>query len=452
MSQNRDTICAVATPSGRGGLAVLRVSGPDCAQLARTVAGRLPSPRTASLASLRDSSHTLIDEALVLYFPAPHSFTGEDVVEFHTHGSPVVTDLLLQQLIALGARLARPGEFSERAFLNDRIDLAQAEAIADLINSASVSAARFALRSLQGEFSRLVNQLADGITSLRVYIEAALDFPEEEIDFISEGDVLGQLQQLYKQLQAIQQQAKQGALVREGIRVAIAGEPNAGKSTLLNTLSGEDTAIVTDIPGTTRDILRQTIYLDGLPIHVLDTAGLRDSTDPVEQEGIRRAQLAIDDADLVLLLCDVREQQQLSAKRIWQQLTARHAHKLILVFNKIDLASVAPRETTQDGVPVLYLSAREGQGMDLLRHSLKQVAGYRSNEEGGFIARRRHLEALTKASSHLQQALALLQTSRAGELVAEDLRLAHDALGEITGKISSDELLGKIFSSFCIGK
>jgi tRNA modification GTPase len=456
MSIDTDTICAVATPAGRGGVAVIRVSGPSVPELCRSLAGKLPAPRSASLHRLHDADGALIDEALLLYFPAPASFTGEHVLELQTHGSPVVTDLLIQRLLQLGARIARPGEFSERAFLNNKLDLAQAEAIADLINSASVAAARFALRSLQGEFSRLVDHLVEGVTLLRIYIEAALDFPEEEIDFISEGDVAGRLRKLQAELSAIQQQARQGALVREGIKVAIVGEPNAGKSTLLNALSGEDTAIVSDIPGTTRDILRQTIHIDGLPIHVLDTAGLRDSDDPVEQEGIRRARQAIADADVLLLLCDARERASLASSALWRELSQQWPDKLLPVFNKIDLLGQGSADdsgdTSFEGHNALQLSARHGLGMDQLRARLKQLAGFNTGEEGGFIARRRHLDALARASSHLEQASAVLAASRAGELVAEELRLAQDLLGEITGKVSSDALLGRIFSSFCIGK
>lgn len=452
MNRTGDTICAVATPAGRGGISVIRVSGPACQRLCEAVFGKLPAPNKATLGRFHDGQGQLIDQGILVHFAAPHSFTGEDVLELHTHGSPVITDLLLQRLVSLGARLARPGEFSERAFLNDKIDLAQAEAIADLINSASASAARFALRSLQGEFSRRIAHLVDGVTLLRVYIEAALDFPEEEVDFLAEGAVAERLHALCTELGGIQQQARQGALVREGIKVAIAGAPNAGKSTLLNALSGEDAAIVTDIPGTTRDILRQTIDIDGLPLHILDTAGLRDSDDPVEQEGIRRARRAIDDADLILLLVDARDRSSLSDNEIWRTLQAQHAARLLLVFNKIDLAGLPPGETSVDNIPAIAISARQQLGLPLLRERLKRSAGFSPEEEGGFIARRRHLDALHRASTHLAQASAILVASKAGELVAEELRLTQDVLGEITGKVSSDALLGKIFSSFCIGK
>jgi len=452
MIPGNDTICAVATPPGRGGISVIRVSGPACLSLCESLCGITPTPRLAKLVKLLDDKAQLIDEAVLLYFPAPHSFTGEDVLELQTHGSPIITDMLLRRLMSLGARLARPGEFSERAFLNDRIDLAQAEAIADLINSASVSAARFALRSLQGEFSRLIDNLVEAVTALRVYIEAALDFPEEEVDFLAEGDVALRLEHLRQTLASIQQQAKQGALVREGITVAIAGAPNAGKSTLLNALSGEDAAIVTDIPGTTRDLLRQTINIDGLPLHIIDTAGLRSSDDPVELEGMRRARNAIADADLILLLIDARQRDALATDELWANLRQDYPSRLLLVLNKIDLAEPALVPTEIDGIKALAISAKQHIGLENLRERLKVSAGFSSNEEGGFIARRRHLEAIARARSYLDQAAEVMNSSRAGELVAEELRLVQDALGEITGKLSSDELLGKIFSSFCIGK
>lgn len=452
MTPGTDTICAVATPAGRGGISVVRVSGPDCRRLCEAICGTTPAVNHARLSSFVDDAGALIDQGITVFFAAPHSFTGEDVLELQTHGSPVVTDLLVRRLVALGARIARPGEFSERAFLNDKIDLAQAEAIADLINSASVSAARFALRSLQGEFSRLIEHLVEQVTLLRVYIEASLDFPEEEVDFLTEGAVAERLSALSRELDQIQQQARQGALVREGIKVAIAGAPNAGKSTLLNALSGEDAAIVTDIPGTTRDILRVTIDLDGLPIHILDTAGLRDSDDPVEQEGIRRARRAIDEADLILLVADAQESTSLSGNHTWQELYSRYRQKLLLVLNKIDLTQTIKPSSPVPGVPYVAISAKQKTGLPLLREALKKAAGYATGEEGGFIARRRHLDALERARLHLAQAISIMSQSRAGELIAEELHLTQDALGEITGKVSSDALLGRIFSSFCIGK
>ncbi len=452
MAPGNDTICAVATPAGRGGISVVRVSGRECRRLCEQLCSSTPAANVARFSSFVDDRGQLIDQGIVVFFAAPHSFTGEDVLELQTHGSPVVTDLLIKRLVSLGARIARPGEFSERAFLNDKIDLAQAEAIADLINSASASAARFALRSLQGEFSRLVDRLVESVTLLRVYIEASLDFPEEEVDFLTEGAVGDRLAALSRELDDIRRQARQGALVREGIKVAIAGQPNAGKSTLLNALSGEDAAIVTDIPGTTRDILRLTIDIDGLPVHILDTAGLRHSDDPVEQEGIRRARKAIEEADLILLIVDARDRAALADNEIWLQLSSRYGSRLLLVFNKTDLAPADPETTHINGIPVAAISAKQQTGLENLRTQLKVAAGFATGEEGGFIARRRHLDALQRANEHLSHAIAVMNSSRAGELVAEELHLMQDALGEITGKVSSDALLGRIFSSFCIGK
>lgn len=454
MATVNDTICAVATPAGRGGVSIIRISGSRALELCLKLTRHSPPPNKALPCSFRNTDDSLIDQGLVLCFEAPHSFTGEHVCEVHTHGSPVVTDQLLTLLIKLGARLAKPGEFTERAFLNDKIDLAQAEAIADLINSTSVSAARFSIRSLQGEFSRYIHDLVRSVTSLRIFIEAALDFPEEEVDFLNEGAVAVKLDVIRKELLDLMAQAKQGSLVREGIRVAIAGEPNAGKSTLLNMLSGEDAAIVTDIPGTTRDILQQTINLDGLPIHILDTAGIRSSNDPVEQEGIRRAWKAINDADLLLLVCDYSKLDAISQDELWTQFVSDEAlkQKLVLVLNKIDLSHQDPLEFSVEGIDAVSISAKHGLGLELLKRKLKQHAGFNISEEGGFIARRRHLIALEQASSCLQTAAQTLQKSKSGELVAEELRRAQDFLGEITGKVSSDELLGHIFSSFCIGK
>jgi tRNA modification GTPase len=413
-----------------------------------------PVPRHVQYASFRTTDNDLIDTGLSLFFRAPHSFTGEDVWELQTHGSPVVLDQLLSVLVHLGCRLARPGEFSERAFLNDKLDLAQAEAIADLIDSRSTLAARNAVRSLQGEFSRLIHALVEEITSLRVYVEAAIDFPDEEVDFLSRGDLRVRLTAVYTRLAEIQAQAKQGALLREGIRIVIAGEPNAGKSTLLNALAGTEAAIVTDIPGTTRDVLHQEISLAGVPVHVLDTAGLRDSNDPVEQEGIRRARAAIAEADRVLLLVDIRARQQLRSSSIWKELQADPvlAPKLTIVFNKTDLAGLQPGLHEEEGFVTISLSAKLGKGLDLLRQHILDCVGFHVQEEGGFLARRRHLDALQRASVALSAAMVQLEQFKAGELVAEELRRTQDALGEITGAVTSDQLLGEIFSSFCIGK
>lgn len=453
MTLPADTICAVATPAGRGGVGVIRVSGAKCVELCARLTTLAPISRQAQYAQFRGLDGTLIDTGLSLFFRGPQSFTGEDVWELQTHGSPIVLDQLLSTLVQLGCRLARPGEFSERAFLNDKLDLAQAEAIADLIDSRSSAAARNAARSLQGEFSRLINLLVDEVTQLRVYVEAAIDFPDEEVDFLSRGDLLNRLTTLRTRLANVQDQAKQGALLREGIRIVIVGEPNVGKSTLLNALAGKEAAIVTDIPGTTRDLLRQEITINGVPVHVLDTAGLRDSNDPVEQEGMRRARAAIVEADRVLLLVDVRARAQLATHGVWKELQGDPviAAKLSIVFNKSDLAAVDAAVESEQGFTAIRLSAKQGMGLDILRQHILDCAGFHAQEESGFLARRRHLDALQRAALALADANVQLE-NKAGELVAEELYRAQDALGEITGAVSADQLLGEIFRSFCIGK
>jgi tRNA modification GTPase len=453
MTLPTDTICAVATPAGRGGIGVIRVSGPQSAVLCARIAGLTPLPRSVQYASFHNPEGELVDTGLSLFFRAPHSFTGEDVWELQTHGSPVVLDQLLSTLTQLGCRLARPGEFSERAFLNDKLDLAQAEAIADLIDSRSAAAARNALRSLQGEFSRLIDNLVEEVTSLRVYVEAAIDFPDEDVDFLSGGEVRSRLTALRERLAAVQSQARQGALLREGLRLVIAGEPNAGKSTLLNALAGMEAAIVTDIPGTTRDLLRQEITLGGVPIHIVDTAGLRESSDPVELEGIRRTRAAIAEADRVLLVVDVRTRESLASNPVWRELRVDPAvaSKLSVIFNKTDLAGLLPLIQTEAGVPSIQISAKTGLGLDLLRQHILECAGFDTLEEGGFLARRRHLDALQRAALTLAEAETQL-AHKAGELVAEELRRTQDTLGEITGVVTADDLLGEIFGSFCIGK
>ena len=452
MSQERETIAAVATAPGRGGIGVVRVSGPRAKAVAITLSGREPAPRHAHYGPFHADDGEVIDEGLMLFFPGPHSFTGEDVLELQGHGGPVVMDMLLQRCIALGVRLARPGEFSERAFLNDKLDLAQAEAIADLIEASSAQAARNAVRSLQGEFSRRVHELNEKLIQLRIYVEAAIDFPEEEIDFLADGRVLALLQAVRQELTDVMREAGQGALLREGMSVVIAGRPNAGKSSLLNALAGREAAIVTDIPGTTRDLLREHIQVDGMPLHIIDTAGLRHTDDQVERIGVERAIKALEDADRVLLVVD---SQTATVDRDWPEfLSVRPERgKTTLIRNKADLTGEDIALSVEaDGYTTLSLSARSGEGLQLLREHLKQCMGYEQTAESGFSARRRHLDALLRAAGHLDHGHAQLTLAGAGELLAEDLRQAQQSLGEITGTFSSDELLGRIFSSFCIGK
>ena len=451
----RDTIAAVATAQGRGGVGIVRVSGPLALPIAEALTGRQPTPRYAHYGPWRGEDGQVLDEGILLFFPGPHSFTGEDVLELQGHGGPVVLDMLLDRCLTLGARQARPGEFSERAFLNDKLDLAQAEAIADLIEASSAQAARNALRSLQGEFSRRVQALSEQLIQLRIYVEAAIDFPEEEIDFLADGHVLKQLEAIRTYLAEVQRTAGQGALLRDGMTVVIAGRPNAGKSSLLNALAGREAAIVTDIAGTTRDLLREHIHIDGMPLHVVDTAGLRDTQDLVERIGVERALKAIEDADRILLLVDSNTEEAEAPFALWPEfLASRPApERVTLIRNKIDLAGeAAGLHQGADGHVTLSLSARTGEGMDLLREHLKACMGYQQTAESGFSARRRHLEALHQAAEYLDHGHAQLTLAGAGELLAEDLRQAHQALGEITGAFTSDDLLGRIFSSFCIGK
>lgn len=449
---DRDIIAAVATPPGRGGVGIVRVSGRGLAAFVRPLITRKLVPRTAHFSDFVAGDKQVIDQGIVLFFPAPHSFTGEDVVEFHGHGGPVVMDQLLDRVLELGARLARPGEFSERAFLNDKIDLAQAEAIADLIDASSRQAARSALRSLQGEFSRRVRHLVESLVQLRIYIEAAIDFPEEEIDFMADDRIKNDLLKLQSQLKELLAEATQGTLLQEGMSVVIAGRPNAGKSSLLNALSGRDAAIVTDVAGTTRDVLRERIHIDGMPLHIVDTAGLRSSGDAVETEGIRRAWAEIDKADRILLVLDSTVDQEFHPVNFWPELFARIRERknITLVMNKIDLAGFSPT-VTHGHFPCVRLSAKTGQGIHLLREHLKNCMGFQGTVEGSFTARRRHLEALERAGVFLESARMQLE-QRGGELVAEDLRMAQQAVSEITGEFTPDDLLGRIFSSFCIGK
>jgi tRNA modification GTPase len=445
MQQSKETIAAQATPSGRGGVGIVRISGNAARNCAEKILGHTPKARYAEYLPFRNLEGEVIDEGIALYFPGPNSFTGEDVLELQAHGGPVVIDRILATVQRLGIRLARPGEFSERAFLNGKLDLAQAEAIADLIDAGSEQAARCALRSLQGEFSKRIHQLVEGLTELRIYVESAIDFPEEEIDFLADGQVQARLDGIQQTLSAVEKSAQQGSLLKEGMTVVLAGQPNAGKSSLLNALAGEDTAIVTEIAGTTRDILREQIHLDGMPLHIIDTAGLRESEDVVEQEGIRRAWKAIAEADRVLLLVDDGTGVTETDKAIMGKLP--HGLNTTVIRNKTDLSGGIPGIENNE----IRLSAKRGDGIELLRDFLKQSMGYEGVGEGAFMARRRHLDALARAAENLQRGQQLLAQG-SGELLAEELRQAQQSLGEITGEVSSDELLGKIFTSFCIGK
>lgn len=443
-----DTIVAVATPPGRGGVGIVRLSGPDASSIAMHLShDQSLIPRTAYYRDFFDADDQLIDQGLLLYFKAPNSFTGEDVVELQLHGSPIVLDQVIQVCLQLGARCARPGEFSERAFLNDKMDLTQAEAIADLIHAHSLTAARMAMHSLQGEFSKQINQLNERIVRLRLFVEAAIDFPEEEIDFLNDGTIVSQLKGLISILSVIRAEAHQGAIIREGLSVVIAGRPNAGKSTLINALSGRDVAIVTDVPGTTRDVMREQILLDDIPLHLIDTAGLRESDDRVEKEGIKRAWSELGRADCVLLVIDSQYPDDANMLDDAIQAALPPHVPVIRLLNKIDISQEQPKREGN----TLYISAKQGHGLPLLKDKIKEVVGYQPSE-GKFLARRRHIDALNKAYHFLDTGLYQLTEHRAGELLAEDLRLAHLALCEITGQFTADDLLGEIFSSFCIGK
>lgn len=455
MNPNTDTIAAIATATGRGGVGILRVSGPKARLVAEKLIKSPLQARFAHYCPFYSLGGDTLDQGIALFFPGPNSFTGEDVLELQGHGGPVILDLLLKEIIACGVRLARPGEFSERAFLNDKLDLAQAEAIADLIDASTEQAARNALHSLQGAFSKRIHELVEALIQLRIYVEAAIDFPEEEIDFLSDGKVATDLNQIEQQLSKVFKEARQGALVRDGMRVVIAGRPNAGKSSLLNALSGRDTAIVTPIAGTTRDVLREHIHIDGMPLHIIDTAGLRDSPDQVEQIGIERAWQEIQQADRILLLVDSGTSPETHADYIWPEFMAKleHPEKVTLVRNKIDLGDEPAGLFTNDqGQTYLGISAATGKGVDELKDHLKTIMGFQQTGESGFTARRRHLDALERAKTHLNHGKAQLEGYAAGELLAEDLRHCQLALSEITGEFTPDDLLGRIFSSFCIGK
>lgn len=451
----KETIVAQATPIGRGGIGILRVSGPLATEVAQAVLGKCPKPRIADYLPFKDEDGTVLDQGIALFFKAPHSFTGEDVLELQGHGGQVILDLLLNRILKVkGVRIARAGEFSEQAFLNDKLDLAQAEAIADLIDATSEQAARSALKSLQGEFSNKINELVDSVIYLRTYVEAAIDFPDEEIDFLADGKIEAKLNEIIAQLANVRQEAKQGTILREGMKVVIAGKPNAGKSSLLNALAGREAAIVTDIAGTTRDVLREHIHIDGMPLHIIDTAGLREASDEVEKIGIKRAWDEIEQADLVLLMIDSNESQADSFQQEWATFLAKLPKNIpvTVIRNKVDLTGEAESLVQADNFTVIRLSAQTKVGVDLLREHLKKSMGYQSSTEGGFIARRRHLVALETAAEHLERGHIQLTQFYAGELLAEELRMVQNALSEITGQFTSDDLLGNIFSSFCIGK
>ncbi|OOF33992.1 tRNA uridine-5-carboxymethylaminomethyl(34) synthesis GTPase MnmE [Salinivibrio costicola] len=450
-----DTIVAQATATGRGGVGIVRVSGPLAHEIGKNMTGRELVPRRADYLPFLDQDGQPIDQGIALFFKGPHSFTGEDVLELQGHGGPVIMDMLIQRISAFdGVRTARPGEFSERAFLNDKLDLAQAEAIADLIDASSEQAARSALQSLQGAFSSQVNALVEKVIHLRIYVEAAIDFPDEEIDFLSDGKVASDLNHIIEHLATLRKEANQGAIMREGMKVVIAGRPNAGKSSLLNALSGKDSAIVTDIAGTTRDVLREHIHLDGMPLHIIDTAGLRDATDEVERIGVERAWDEIEQADRVLFMVDGTTTDATDPHDIWPDFVSRLPQDMgmTVIRNKADMTGEPMGHCDTNHPALIRLSAKTGQGVDALRQHLKACMGYAGGSEGGFMARRRHLDALASAAAHLDIGQTQLEGYMAGEILAEELRLTQQYLNTITGEFSADDLLGKIFSSFCIGK
>ena len=446
---SHDTIVAAATPPGIGGIGVVRISGAETPRLAKALLGDVPSPRVATFTEFHDAAGAAVDSGIALYFPEPGSFTGESVLELHGHGGPVVMSLVIDAAISLGARQAEPGEFSKRAFLNDKIDLAQAEAIADLIGSGTSQAARAALHSLSGMFSTAVDALQEQLVKLRLHVEAAIDFPEEEIDFLSDEQLQTRIEECDAAFKTLTEEAIAGRVLRDGYRAIIVGRPNAGKSSLLNLLSGQEAAIVTEVAGTTRDILREQIDIDGLLVELIDTAGLRENPDQIEAEGIRRAREAIKNADAVLWIQDANEKDEQSLAALGEELPADVP--LIRVRNKIDLSG--DEAGVQNDEPIIVnLSAKTGAGADGLREQIRTLAGHKDLGEGAFTTRRRHIDALSRAYDHFKAGRKALHDSKAGELLAEELRLAQAALGEITGAFTSDDLLGKIFSEFCIGK
>lgn len=442
-----DTIAAIATAPGSGGIGIVRVSGPGCQAIARGVLGTCPPPRHAAYLAFKEADDSLIDRGIAIYYTGPNSYTGEDVLELQAHGGPALMQLLLARCLALGARQAEPGEFTRRAYLNDKLDLAQAEAVADVISAATTEAVRSAVRSLSGEFSQRVHALLSRLIDLRMYVEACLDFPEEEIDFITQGRVAEKLADIHKELQSVFSGAKQGNLLREGMQVVLVGQPNVGKSSLMNQLAGEEVAIVTSIAGTTRDTLKSAIQINGVPLHIIDTAGLRETADEVEQQGIARTWRALENANVALLLIDAAHGITEAEKTILRRLPS--VLPKIWVHNKIDLNAEVPRTDVQGGETHVHLSAKTGAGVELLREHLLKLAGWQPTGEGVFMARARHLAALHIVDKHLDQASVLLAQP---ELLAEELRLAQESLNTITGKFSPDDLLGEIFSRFCIGK
>jgi len=456
IDQNSETIVALATPHGRGGVAVIRVSGSNIQPIAKQLLGRVPKKRYAEYLSFLSEDGSIIDEGLALYFPAPYSFTGEDVLELQGHGGPVIVNCLLKRVMQLGARLARPGEFTERAFLNSKLDLVQAEAISDLINAESEQAARAAMRSLQGDFSQRINQMRDILIDLRTWLEAAIDFSDENIDFLKNSEVVNKLLSILNNIREIKKLAQQGTLLQEGLSLAIVGPPNAGKSSLLNKLSAQESSIVTSFPGTTRDVIREKIQIEGLILNVVDTAGLRITNDEIEKEGIKRTLTEIVKADLILWVVD-HETTSIGDLKFWkeQQIFFNDFFidkRIIIIRNKIDLKQEKANISTEMGFNVIKLSAKTGEGLTLLFNYLKKCAGYMISPEGNFSARRRHLEALTNTEIALNNGLVKLKENQFPELLAEDLLMGQNFLGEITGQFTTNDLLGKIFSSFCIGK
>lgn len=446
MKAPEDTIAAIATAPGRGGVGVIRISGARLETMAEVLCGKKPPPRLATLASIRADDNSIIDKGLLLFFPAPNSYTGEDVLEIHGHGGPVVLQMVLQQCLQAGARLAQPGEFTRRAYLNGKLDLAQAEAVADLIEAETTSAARSAARSLQGEFSRQIEELVSQLTQLRARIESSFDFPEEDIDDLIEGEVFERIERIENQLERVFERARQGRLLQNGLQVVFAGAPNVGKSSLLNCLAGDDLAIVSPVPGTTRDVVRGVLQIEGIPLHIIDTAGLHETEDVVEKIGIRRTWNEIAQADVVVFLTDVRKGWGAEEKEILDKLPKDRAR--ITLYNKIDLTGQRAESREKTGGTEIFLSAKTGDGVSLLREALLKIAGWHPAEDV-FIARERHLQALAKAHQYVRAA----RTHRVQlELLAEDLRRAQQALSEVTGAYTADDLLGEIFGQFCIGK